>query len=379
MAGITATSRRLVGRYVFELATQNDDAELRKLLRQNPMDGAIQITFEREPNFFAAAGLMGTVHQTVVARSRESGDIVGMGTRSVRPMYLDGTVRSAGYLGELRVDQAYQGRFNLIRNGYAVGRALHSRCAVTHYLTSIVTENARARRLLEAGLSSMPTYTFLCHYHTLIIPARQWFRSRPASCPVATEDYREQLADCLHRNYRRYAWTPYWTTDELGSPERTPGLAIGDFLVTIEGSWLNGCMALWDQRAFRQIVVRGYGSRLRRWRPFLNFFAPITGLPRLPTVGEPWAYAYVSPLAIDNDDPDVFIRLLQATIRRAGQLGYDYVLLGLAESHPLLATAQRAVRHRRFASSLYLVTWDELPFNFERVKNAIPHPEISLL
>ena len=39
----------------YHLATQADDPDLRHLLRENPFPGRIQVTFEREPNFFLAA------------------------------------------------------------------------------------------------------------------------------------------------------------------------------------------------------------------------------------------------------------------------------------------------------------------------------------
>ena len=379
MAGIATSGHQLTGPYIFELASLSDDLELRRLLRDNPMEGEAQIAFEREPDFFAASGLMGTLHQTVVARLRNTRRIIGMGSRSVRAMYLDGEVKNVGYLSELRVDKAQRGRHNLIRKGYEMGRTLHEDRATPFYLTSIVSDNAPARRLLEAGLVGMPTYTFLCTYQTLVIPTHSFKVRRSKMCSIATPDSKQCIADCLHRSYERYAWAPYWDITEFGSMERTPGLATEDFLITSQGSRITGCMALWDQRGFRQIVVRGYSRRLARWRPFLNLCSSLTGVPRLPPCGKPWAYAYVSPMAIDDDNPELFTRLLLANLHRAPTRGYDYVILGLAETHPLLGVARRSIRHREYTSHLYLVTWDGLPAQLDRLRLAVPHPEVALL
>ena len=42
------------------LAALTDEAALRRMLRENPMPGAISLTFEREPDYFAAAGVDGS-------------------------------------------------------------------------------------------------------------------------------------------------------------------------------------------------------------------------------------------------------------------------------------------------------------------------------
>ena len=66
---------------LLDLATPADDAELRRLLRDNPMDGAIRVSLEREPNVGLAAAVEGEPHDTVVARDPATGRIVGMGSR----------------------------------------------------------------------------------------------------------------------------------------------------------------------------------------------------------------------------------------------------------------------------------------------------------
>ena len=70
MAG-TTLDRQLTtvhtGRLPFALATPADDADIRRLLRENPMPGQITLTLEREPDYFADADLPGTEKQTIIA------------------------------------------------------------------------------------------------------------------------------------------------------------------------------------------------------------------------------------------------------------------------------------------------------------------------
>ena len=47
--GVPPVSHGLEPRVTFSTATAADDAAIRRLLRENPMRGAIRVTFEREP------------------------------------------------------------------------------------------------------------------------------------------------------------------------------------------------------------------------------------------------------------------------------------------------------------------------------------------
>jgi len=380
MVGSPPSRSELAKRYTFELATTSDDQGLRRLLRTTPIQGDISITMEREPDYFAAPGLMGPLHQTLIARDTDTNNIIASGSRSVRARYLNGDVRNIGYLGELRVDASYRGYFGFIRKGYDAMRRLHEDGAAPFYLTSIVSDNIRARRFLEKGVKGMPSYTPMGTLLTLVIPTRRSAFKRYSDCSTASPDSRKQIADCLHGYYQRYDWAPYWKPGEIGSETGTPGLSMEDFLVSKRGNEIAGCMALWNQQHFRQIVVRGYSPNLARWRPFLNVFSRLSGRIRLPSVGKPWSYAYISPMAVDEDNPDVFTRLLQSTLWRARIKGYDYVLLGLADRHPLLGVARSVARYRReYTSQLYLVSWDEPPIKTDVTQNAVPHPEAALL
>jgi hypothetical protein len=68
---------------VVELARAGDDAGVRRLLRDNPMHGDVRVSLEREPSALLAATIEGERHDTIVARERLGGRLVGMGSRSV--------------------------------------------------------------------------------------------------------------------------------------------------------------------------------------------------------------------------------------------------------------------------------------------------------
>ncbi len=121
-----------------------------------------------------------------------------------------------------------------------------------------------------------------------------------------------------------------------------------------------GCLALWDQGGFKQVVVRGYGPRLARWRPWLNRLSPILGTPRLPEPGQRLPHAYLSHVAVDGDDPGIFQALVEAAYAEARARGLVYGVIGLASRHPWRAWLEKRFRPREYASTLYTVHWEEV-------------------
>lgn len=358
-----------------EEARPEDDPELRRLLRDNPMDGEIRVSLEREPNAFLAAAVEGEPHRTAVARDPSSNSIVGMGSRSVWNAFVNGEPVRLGYLSQLRVDHAFRGRKRLLVGGYSLLGSFRSSDELPFDLTSIIADNEVARRLLGAGLPGLPSYREIEGFSTLVVPTTS--RSRKVSgIERGTRERLPGIAACLERNRRRYQFAPRFSVEDLLSPERSRGLAPEDFFVALSGGEVVGCLALWDQSGFKQVVVRGYAPRLARWRPWLNRLPSLLGTPRLPEPGQILPHAYLSHGAVDEDDPEIFQALVEAAYAEARARGLVYVVIGLAARHPWLPWLKKRFRSREYASTLYTVHWEE---GGEALDGRIPHVEVALL
>ena len=112
------------------------------LLRENATDGWIRLAFAREPDAFTAAAVMGGAHAYVIARSRVSGEAVGVCEWSVRDAFVDGESRPLAYLGALRVAPTHRHRIRVLRGGFEVVRALvqQTRCAPSPHPNSGLPE-----------------------------------------------------------------------------------------------------------------------------------------------------------------------------------------------------------------------------------------------
>jgi len=365
---------------VVDLATATDDPEIRRLLRDNPMDGAIRVSLEREPNAFLAAAVEGEPHATVVAREPVTGRIVGMGTRAVWNAFINGEPRRLGYLSQLRVDKDFRGRRRIIAAGYAALRDLRGPNEAPFDITSIIADNETARRLLSVGIPGLPTYRELSGFVTLVLPGVRPSR-RPRAIPIepGTPGRIPEIAACLERNRRRHQAAPFFTAAELQSPERSRGLAPEDFRLAIRDGRVVGCLALWDQSGFKQAVVRGYAPRMARWRPWINRLSRVLATPRLPEPGEPLPHAWLSHVAVDDDDPATFQALVESAHAEACARRYAYVMTGFAAGHPWLPWLERRFRPRRYESVLYTVDWGDAAAAVAALDGRRPHVEAALL
>jgi hypothetical protein len=367
------------GGIVVEPAVPEDDPGLRRLLRDNPMDGEIRVSFEREPSAFLAAAVKGEPNHTVVARHPRQG-IVGMGSRSVWNVFVDGEPRRLGYLSQLRVDRAFRGRKRLLVEGYALLRESRRADELSFDLVSVVADNEVARRLLGAGLPGLPAHREIEEIATLILPVSARRGKRKVSkIERGSRERVPEIAACLERNRRRYQFAPRFSADDLLSPERSRGLAPEDFYLAVEGGEVRGCLALWDQSGFKQVVVRGYAPRLALFRPWINRLSPLLGTPRLPEPGQILPHAYLSHLAVDGDDPDRFAALIEAAHAEARIRTYAYLAITLAARHPWLPWLKRRFRPREYASVLYAAHWEDGAEAVAALDGRMPHVEAALL
>ena len=129
------------------LATPADDVQIRGLLRREPVPGRIAISYEREPDFSIGCEATGENATVLVARDVESGQTVGVACRSEREVFVNGVPVRLGYLGQLRVDSQYRGRW-LVSRGYAMLRDLHEREPVPGYLAAVTAEIREAEGIL---------------------------------------------------------------------------------------------------------------------------------------------------------------------------------------------------------------------------------------
>jgi hypothetical protein len=391
VAGIAASRALTDGAYALALSQAEDEPEIRRLLRESSFAGSVRLSLEREPDSRFAAWIEGDLHETIVVRHRNDDEAVAIASRSVRTAFLNGAPTPLGYLGQLRIDRRYRRHRRLLDAGFRFARELHERharastAAPQIYLASVVADNLPARRLLARRVTGWPTFEPIDTLVSLAVPLdRRSTISLPSGFQIrrGAADLVDDIVRCLDRNGRRFQFCPAWTRADLLSPLRTRGLAPEDFAVALRDGRVIGCAACWDQRAFKQVRVRGYARGVARFRPVLNLFSPALGVPRLPPVGAQLQNAYVSHVAVDEDH-DGDGNVLTALVRQAATLAHakraEYVVVGLSSRDAALSTIKRAFRHRAYESILYVAFWPDGEPLARALDGRPSNPELAIL
>ena len=134
-------------RYLIESARPDDDEALRALLRSAFMNGPMQLSLQREPDFFLGAGIGNLATTVTVARDTLTGAVVSTAGRAIRRAFIDGCERPLGYLSALRTRDDVR-KTTLLARGYRHIRLQHADGLVPYYVTTILDGNEEARHIL---------------------------------------------------------------------------------------------------------------------------------------------------------------------------------------------------------------------------------------
>jgi hypothetical protein len=360
----------------FAVATPGDDAAIRRLLRDNPMPGAVSLSLEREPDYFRGSNIAGATDQTILVS--QNNRAVCVGRCSLRRHWINGQLLPAGYLSELRLDAGAKARFDLIRRGYRFFKDLQRDRFAELYFTSIATDNERGRRLLERGVRGLPRYTYLASFTTLLIavprnPGRGPILSKP--CPP---ERISDVASLLGAHGRQHQLAAGWTGTDLEALQGH-GLPLEHIRIAIEDGEIVACGGVWDQRIFRQTVIRGYSPALTAARPLVNFASRFLPVPRLPAAGSVLAHAFLSPLAFQPGREAMLPDFVQSILPHAASRGLEFLTIGLNAREPRLAELRRRFTTRSYQSRLYGVNWEgETSARFHSGENSFL-PDVALL
>jgi hypothetical protein len=376
--------------YIIEDATPADDADIRRLLATSAVPGPVTVTYEREPDYFVGCGTMGPFCQVAVCRHRPDNTLVGLSCRATRPMFVNGQVEEVGYLGQLRIANAHQGR-GLLSAAFRTLREWHHDGRVSGYITTIIEDNTVAEGVLvrrpRRHFPAYRAYDRLCTLALVLTRRPAWLRWRVL--PAAARAYTlsrgsahtlSEIVAFLQECGAARQFFPLYTEADFGDSPQTRDFQVSDFVVARRGGAIVGVMGLWDQSRYKQTVVQSYSRTLRRLRPFYNAGARLAGAQPLPLPGEHLRYAYASFVCVRHNDQAAFAALLWQVYQMAAERGYTYLMLGLTAGDPLQAVARR-YPHIAYYSRVYTVEWpdDPPPGLRARLDGRTPSIEIAAL
>lgn len=339
----------------FAVADESHDPGMRRLLREVPTPGSIRVSLQREPSYFGAAKMEGPEHHAIVALA--GAEVVGMGSISTRHRFVNGVPACVGYLGGLRLAPSVQGRFDIIRRGYAFLRQHCDRIGLESIFTSIAADNERASRLLERGVPGLPTYAPAGELATLLLRVTRR-NIRPPN--IADQTCPATQIECVNASMRQFQFAPCWDGSECADRE---------FVIVKDREHIGACAALWDQRQFKQAVVTHYPIHLRL----------LAMMGRLPAIGRPLSQAFVSHLVCPAARPDLLIQLIDRLASRASHANIDMLCIGMDIRDARLKVLQRRYSTRIYRTRLYRVAWEDEGNPHPPLDGRLVYPEVALL
>lgn len=334
-------------------------------MAQTPMDGSVTLSFQREPSYFDANCVLGSDRQTIICRDAELNEIVGLGTRSVREMFVDGKTTRVGYLSSLRSVKRARNR-GLLARGYRLLRKLHEADsnAPEYYLTTIAEDNTVAINQLTSGRAGLPTYHQLSRLHTLVLPIRRRTNGSKleafANCRISPPHDMLELVEFLNARGLQKTFFPRYQPNDFEPGGGTfRGLQTSSIVVARRNERIIGAAGVWDQRAFRQTLVSDYKPAVRLLRPLLNTWSRLSGGIQLPSIGKTVEACFVCFPVVSVDEPAVFDALLRQ-LMRVSPADAHCLLLGLCDDDPLYSIAQTLSRSQ-YTTRLYAVSWLPMP------------------
>ncbi len=339
-------------------ASPADDAAIRALLREATVPGEVALSFQREPSYFAASARLGHRSETFVAR--DGSTLAGVVSVTMQHLFVQGAAGEVAYLSQLRVAPPYQGRALVGRGLRALHQRLQAQDVPGAYATISLGNDVAERVLCGRPGRRRGRFEAITTIDTLTYAATPWaHRPRDVQvAPASAPELDEVIAFSQRHGPRRQLY-PQLASATFA--KRAGGLQPEDMLLARRGGQLVGLMAVWDQSAWRQTVVRAYGLRLRRLKWLLDASRLARGARPLPPAGAALHVACASLLCVMNDDPSVTTALLAAGVRAAHGRGAHALALAVTREDPLLAVVRRW-RHVSYTSRLYALALADASF-----------------
>ena len=378
---------------IYRIAQEQDAPLLQELLRHGAMDSWVQIALEREPNYFDADNLMGESITVIAHKAEDSSAVIGMYSYALFRLFVMGVEESVAYLGSLRVHPNYRHKIRFLKEGFhSIEKLIPNSTTLPFCITSIASENHKARRLLESNTKGMPKYHFIAQMSTYafatnggILPpySNRLFGLRRVGAShhntqnitksqQATKEDIPHIITFHNSLVKEYNFSPVLDTEWLENLDGSKALSIEDFYLLRDNNGdIEAMYALWDQRKIKQTVVKGYKPPLNKLRPLYNLYAKAFGHLTLPKEGTALEQIYISFFVCKSSDTSRQLQLLKEASSHIKTRGASIAIIGLDSRHPLCDTIEHKLKAKRYQTNIDAVflgedMWEDYQSEAER-------------
>ncbi len=343
------------------LGNPSDNPRIQDLVSKITMPGPAVLCFQRQPDFFVGAQVIGDTHVLAVAEDSERPDVLaGLTMISGRTLYINGQPRRVYYSGDTRVDPFYR------RRGIAAQLFTEQKRhrSTEDLLQGVIIKGNAAPMEAAANMADGILFRFWVTHtiETSFIFVRKQTPRIPAGVTIraATAADVPQMQVFQDREAPRRHGYPVYDFQKLmaGDPYYT-GLRITDYALAWRGDTLIGMLAGWDQKAYKQTRVMGFKPVIQALRPLYNLYVGMVGGFKLPPIGGALNYLTLYNVLIADDDPAIFQALIDWVMAHQGQR-YDALATAVTHGDPL-ETVPRGYKRQKLLSENLWMSYGEDP------------------
>lgn len=316
----------------FQAVSPTNENYFLKLLEENAMQGWLNMLMTRQPSYLAHQHYFGQEYPIL---AEEAGNYLGCYQLTKHQGFINGELNTLGYLNSLRITPAYRHKIRVIKAGFDhLRQSMH---IPDYCYTSIASDNKVAKRLLEKGLASLPSYRPLGELCTLVIAQQQ---SKSYNLWQPTQNY-QAVVNFYNHQARQYQLAPYLDPAWLKAAKLP-------VLVHYQNKKITACAVLWNQQAFKQIMVNQYHPLVKLARPFYNGYAQLTGRPLLPNIKQTLDQTFLAFFQIA--DEQLLLPLLTDALNYCRT---RLLTLSLAKDQPLLKNIIKKLKAITYQTTIY--------------------------
>lgn len=328
--------------YSIRRAKPDDSQALCDVVRKVHLRGALDITQERDPDFFALPR-MHLADDTVWVVENDDHQIGACGTIVVRDAWIDGRIARVGYLSDLRAIPGHRAARALAAGyGQVMGHVAETLGAERFY-TVIFDSNELAKQALvqrkKKVRKNQPIYQVMTPFAMTSV---QFTRRKPKPSRTirrATSADLDALVTFLAAQSKRRTMGYVFDQAMLEARfEHWPDFSIESFLLALDdGGRIVGTLAPWNTHPFKRTRVLGYHGHMWWVKTVFDLGAAVLRYPPLPKAGDCFDFVFLSHLEIVDDDPAVLRDLLLAAYAELDGTGLHFMSAMIPRGSPLQA------------------------------------------
>lgn len=350
------------------LRAQSSDNQQLCDLMSLPMEGAIRVTMERSPDYFAGVQVQSTEPEVYKMQDLHSDQIAACWSVGHHSVYIQGKAVKAIYLSDARIQPKF-------RKGLLFGRGLkwldqYLREHPYPALAVIVRDNYDALDFFVNRPLSKKISTILGDYESPAIYLKQKMNLKFKDIPSyeiirAQSSHIQEIQKFIEQEGSQKNFFPCYHLTSQFNTAFFKALNIENFYLLKSGGEIRAMAGCWDQCSFKHTRIMGYSGLLAKIRKVYNGIQKLSGGFQLPSPGTTLNYFHLHTPLAQNNDPKWFAPLLHHIYNDHCGVGYDYFMVGFDARDPLL-NCLKPYTKRSFGGKIILCHSPEIHF---------PHPE----